>query len=55
MTLVRQLYADIDVTRLATAFLLGVLRTIVYFAVGTMVMGIVAVCVVLSIAANSPH
>ena len=55
MALVRQLYADIDVTRLATAFLLGAMRTIAYFAVGTMAMGIVVVCVALSIAANSPH
>ena len=57
MTLVKQLREEmkIDKTRLATDLLVGVLRTFVYFAVGAMVIAILAGCLVVSAIANSSH
>ena len=55
MALVRRLCLEVDMTRLATDLLVGVLRTLAYFAVGAMVMALLAGCLVLSVVANSPR
>ena len=55
MDLVRRMYADVDVSTLATAFLIGVLRTILYFAAGTLAMAALGVIVVLAAIGSTAH
>jgi hypothetical protein len=47
MTLVKRLCGEMDAGALAAAFLLGVLRTFIYFAVGTLALLGGTVCLIL--------